>query len=131
MAANPFDYLGAINSTKIDIIRTSDNPEISEKEYPAFMVNRGLSYHIDTILYSNDTNQWAHMPGIMQNDYLLGMVPKRKRFGKWAKTVKDEDVNLVIQYFGYSRKKAEQALKILTPENLTEMRETLDPGGKS
>lgn len=130
MGGNPFDYLNAINSGKNDMIRDSENPEVSEKEYPAFMVNRGLSYHIDAIMYANDTNMWAHMPGIMQNDYLLKAVPRKKRFGKWAKAFKHEDVDMLVKYYGFSRKKAEGALSLHTPEQLDRIRETLDPGGR-
>ena len=43
---NPFEYLNAINTTKKDIMVD----DIAEKEYNAFMVNRGLSYFSDTVL---------------------------------------------------------------------------------
>lgn len=37
---SPFDFLNSINTSKKDLI-TDDT---SEKQYSAFMVNRGLSY---------------------------------------------------------------------------------------
>ena len=50
----PFDYINAINANK-DIIGSSDNPEEVEKEYTPFMVTRGLSYFVDTILCSGNS----------------------------------------------------------------------------
>ena len=46
---NPFDYLNAINDTKQNVIEDSDNPELAEKLYPPYLVNRGLSFFIDTV----------------------------------------------------------------------------------
>ena len=42
---NPFEYLNAINTSKEDIMVD----DITEKQYNAFMVNRGLSYFNDTL----------------------------------------------------------------------------------
>ena len=43
---SPFDYLNSINTTKQDIM----NDDLDEKNYPAFMINRSLSYFNDTVL---------------------------------------------------------------------------------
>ena len=40
---------------------------LEDKAYPAFMVNRGLSYFLDTILLANEMNRRAgSIPGKMQ-----------------------------------------------------------------
>ena len=49
----PFDYLNAINQSKENLIVD----ELSEKEYVPFVVNKGLSYFPDTILYANEMNR--------------------------------------------------------------------------
>jgi hypothetical protein len=61
----PFDYINAINANK-DIIGSSDNPEEVEKEYTPFMVNRGLSYFVDTILYANEMNSASDISNKLQ-----------------------------------------------------------------
>lgn len=130
MAGNPFDYINNITMGRENMIRDGDNPAMLEKDYPAFMANRGLSYFIDTIMYANDMNQHAAIPGIMQYEYLFYSVPKKKRFTKWSKPDKSEDVALVTEYYGYSKRRAEEALKLLTPEQLDQIRQTLDKGGR-
>ena len=49
---NPFDYVNSINLKTADY--TSDEGYMSH--YPAFMVNKALSYFIDTIMHSNEMN---------------------------------------------------------------------------
>lgn len=127
--ANPFDYINAINSGK-DIIRDSEDQKAMEKSYPAFMVNRGLSYFPDTVLYANEMNMLAHIDSIMQHDYLLNSVRPRKRFSKWAKKREDSDLEAVKEYFDYGYAKAQQVLTVLSTQQLEEIKQKLQKGGK-
>ena len=54
---NPFEYLKSINESKKDIMID----DLAEKEYNSFIVNRGLSYFKDTILYANEMNRYHHL----------------------------------------------------------------------
>lgn len=127
--ANPFDFINAINSNK-DIIRESDNPEQMVKDYSAFMVNRGLSYYMDTLLYANEMNMLAHVDSLLQFDYLINSIRPRKRFSKWAKRREDSELEAVREYFGYGYKKAQQALAVLSTQQLDELKQKLEKGGK-
>ena len=124
-----FKYMDAVSFSKQDIIRESSDPDSAEKEYNPFMTNRSMSYHIDSVLYANEMNLRAHLPNIMQFDFMLNTLRKRKRFAKWVKPVKSDDLDLVMGYFGYNRVRAEEALRILTPENIAMIRQSLDRGG--
>ena len=73
---NPFDYLNAINYTKEDVIRDSDNPELAEKLYSPYLVNKGLSYFIDTIYAVNEVNRYHQIDHLMQFDFLINIVRK-------------------------------------------------------
>ena len=79
---NPFQYLSAINDTKQDIMVD----DISEKQYNAFMVNRGLSYFYDTVLLANEMNQRAHLDNRLQFDFFINTIRKKKRFSKRKKS---------------------------------------------
>jgi hypothetical protein len=129
MAASPFDFINAINQRK-DIIRESDDPEQMQKEYAAFMVNRGLSYFPDTLFYANEMNMLAHLDALLQFDYYLNSVRPRKRFSKWSRKVEDADLEAVQEYFGYGYKKAQQALNVLSTRQLEQIKEKLEKGGK-
>ena len=63
---NPFEYLNAINYTKQDVMVD----DISEKQYNAFMVNRGLSYFYDTVLLANEMNKRAHVDNRLHSIFL-------------------------------------------------------------
>ena len=126
---SPFDYINAINTTKKNLMRGSNNDRIAEKEYSPFLTNRALSYFNDTIGYANELNQRHHLDSLLQFEYLLNIVRPKKRFSKWVKKDNDRDISLVKEYYGYNNTKAIQALSILSPQQLNNIREKLEKGG--
>lgn len=126
---NPFDFVTDINFGKKDIITNSDNPELAERTYNPYLTNKSLSYFPDTVQYANLMNMHGNLDHIMQYSFLLNIVRKRKRFSKWHKATDDEDLQAVIDYYGYSVKKAKEALKILGDEQLVSIKEKMSKGG--
>ena len=126
---NPFDFVTDINLHKKDIITNSENPELAERKYNPFLTNRALSYFPDTVHYANLMNMNTELDNMMQYSFLLNIVRKRKRFSKWHKTTDDEDLQAVIDYYGYSVKRAKEALKILGDEQLLTIKEKMNKGG--
>jgi len=127
MALSPFDYLGSINMSKEDIMVD----DIAEKEYSAFMINRGLSQFSDTALIANEMNLNAHIDHRLQYDFLLAMVRKRKRFGKWAKQEKMKDIEIIKEVYGYSDPKAFQILDLITDDQMKELKRRISKGGRT
>ena len=123
---NPFEYLNAINDTKKDIMVD----DIAEKGYSSFMVNRGLSYFNDTVLFANEMNRNHHLDNRLQFDFLINIIRKRKRFSKWMKPEVVSDVEVVKEYYGYNNEKARQALTLLTPEQITMIKKKAFKGGR-
>ena len=117
------DWLNSINFTKEDL-----SEDI--KDYPSFIINRCLSGHIDCILFANEMNMNHGLPSKLQYDFLLNSVRKRKRFSPWLKKEKIQDLDAVKSYYGYSNEKAQQALKILTKDQINYIKSKLDVGGK-
>lgn len=123
-----FDFLNAINDSKKDLLR--EDPH-SEKEYNSFMINRGLSYFPDTILYANEMNSAAHIPKQWQFDFYRIGISKRKRFSKWHKREKDsDDIKLIMKEYNYSYQKAIQASEIINETQLQNLREKYVSGGR-
>lgn len=123
-----FDFLNAINDTKKDLIR--EDPH-TEKDYVPFMVNRGLSYFGDTVMYANEMNMHTSIPKKWQFEFYLSGIKKKKRFSKWAK--KDstsDDLKLIMQQYDYSAKRAQEALDMLNDEQLKSIRESYKTGGR-
>ena len=124
--ANPFEYLNSINTTKKDIMVD----DIEEKSYVPFMVNRGLSYFPDTILYANEMNLNHHIDHRLQFDFLINIIKKKKRFSKWAKAIDIENLQLIKEYYGYSNEKAKSVLSLLNNEQIEELKIRICKGGK-
>ena len=127
--SNPFDYVNAINTTKKDLIRQSDNPVLSEKLYNAFMVNRALSYFPETILYANELNINNNIDNLLQNDYYLNNIRAGKRFSKWHKTKENESIDVIKEYYKVSYAKAAEILKVLTPQQIDLIKTKIIKGG--
>lgn len=123
----PFDYLNAINTSKRDIMVD----DLAEKDYNSFMVNRGLSYHYDTVLLANEMNRHHHIDSRLKFDFLINTIRKQKRFSKWLKATKIADIEVIKEYYGYSNEKARQALTLLNDAQLEELRKKVYKGGKS
>ncbi len=126
---NPFDYLNAINDTKENVIEDSDNPELAEKLYPPFLINRGLSFFIDTVYLANEMNRHHHLENKMQFDFLINIVRKNKRYSKWYKPQPDDDVDAVMEYYDYSRDKARLVVGLLTKDQLRTITKSQSKGG--
>jgi hypothetical protein len=124
----PFDFINAINQTKdTNIIK---EPQ-AEKDYKSFIINRGLAYFPDTVLQANEMNRRPWTPKDWQFSFLLNSIAKKKRFSKWAeKLPKNEDLDLVMQYYDYSKQKAMAVLTILTPEQLAMIKQKFEKGGR-
>ena len=123
---NFFDYLNSINYSKKDIMVD----DIAEEEYNPFMVNRGLSYFQDTVLYANEMNKYHHLDNHLQYKFLINIVRKRKRFSKWVKSTNSDALSVVKEYYGYSDEKAKQVLSLLSDNEIKEMKMRIFKGGK-
>ena len=121
------EYLNAINYTKENLLDTED--ESVEKGYTPFVVNRCLSYFIDTVLYVNEMNRLPHTDKRMQFDYLRTSIRKNKRDSKWLKRESEENLELVKEFYGYSDSKAREILDIITDDDIVWMKQMLDTGG--
>lgn len=127
--SNPFDYTNSITYTKKNMIRDTENPELSEKQYNAFLTNRGLSYFPDTIMYANDMNMRPDLDSLLQYEYLFYSIRKGKRFSKWAKAEKHQKIVDLSEYYVCSLNKAKEISSLLTEEQYSEIKKKIDQGG--
>jgi hypothetical protein len=123
--STPFDYVKAISYTKEDMIVD----DITEKDYNPFIVNRALSMGIDTVLQANEMNQRHHLSKKLQFDFLLNSISKRKRFDKWQKANKSEELDYVRAYYNYSYPKAIAALSVLSNQQIETIKKKIDNKG--
>jgi hypothetical protein len=125
-----FDYLNDINFDKKNLLRTADDPVTVRKRYPAFVVNKSLSYGVDTVFEANEMNRAHSLPAEMQYDFYIAAIRKRKRYGsKWAKPINTPEIKAVMEYFDYSYPKAVEAMKVLSAQQLSDIVAQVDKGG--
>ena len=124
--SNPFDYVNSILQNKKNLIVD----ELTEKEYQPFLVNRTLSYHKDCILYANEMNRRHLTDKKMQYDFFLNTIRSQKRpFAKWVKSEKSDNLECIKQVFGLSDQKAREAMRLLSNEQIQQLKEQTDTGG--
>lgn len=100
------------------------------KDYNPFIVNRALSFHLDCIPYVEEMNMMHYLDKDMQYQYLLNTIrPMKRKFAPWQKAQVEKDIECVKEYFGYSNQKAKEALRILSNEQINEIKRKTDKGG--
>jgi hypothetical protein len=119
--SNPYKFVNSINdkTAKIPI----------DNDYVPYIINKTLSYFPETFLHASNMNRYYGLPNQLQYDYYFNSVRKGKRFAKWSKKINLEDLEIVKEYFKYSTRHAEDALKILTLEQINEIKEATRKGG--
>ena len=120
------DWLNSINFNKKNLIE--EDPS-TIKDYPAYIINRCLSGNLDCIMFVNEMNKYSFLDKDLQYSFYLNTLRKKKRFSPWLRKDKVTDLEIIKQYYGYSNEKALQALKILTPEQISYIKQRLDTGG--
>ena len=120
------DIVPSILQTKKNVFED----ELDYKDYKPFVVNRALSYHMDCVLYVNELNIRPNIDEDMQYQYLLNTIrPMKRKFQPWQKPSADKDIECVKEYFGYSNEKAREALRILTDDQVAEIKAKTNKGG--
>src|SRR5674476_251511 len=120
-----FAFVKAIQHSKEQLIVD----DWSERQYNPFMVNRALSFNAETCIQANEMNSRPHLSKKMQNSFLLNTIRAKKRFDSWIKKEKDNDLDMIKQYYGYGNAEAVSAMRVLTPEQLKLIGEKLNKGG--
>ena len=118
------DWLNSINQNKRNLY-----DEDPTAKYPAYIINRCMSGHLDTVMFANEMNLSSQLDSDMQYSFYLNSVRKRKRFSPWLRKDEIKDLDSVKRYYGYSNEKAKQALRILTKEQLNFIKSKFETGG--
>jgi hypothetical protein len=126
-AISPFDFINAIHYSKDKLIVD----DWSEKQYNPYIINKGLSYGHDTVIPANEMNSRPHIDKILQFDFLINIIRPKKRFNKWIKAEKIDDLEVIKEYYGYSTEKAKQVLPLLNDSIIIELRKRITKGGKN
>ncbi len=117
----------SILNTKKDSLPTDTKPS----HYPAFIINRALSQHLDCLSHAQNMNMHPDLPMRQHYLFLLNTVRKGFRpFIPWAKKqAQEEAVDIIATYSRISRSKAERLVDCVTPAQIEKMKKVIDLGG--
>jgi len=123
---SPFEFVKSINEKTGNMLAGNED---LEKAYMPFLVNRGLSFTPDTILSANEMNAVPFLDKRLQYDYLYLTVRKKKRYAKWIKAEEDDLEDMIVKYYGVSRRRAAEYATMLSDEDVQEIKRKLYTGG--
>ena len=126
---NPFDYVNSIILGKNNMMRDTENDTLAEKVYKPWVVNKALSYFVDTILVANDMNIYHGLDKRPQYEYFINVIRRNKRWAKWVKDVESDDLDLVVKAYNCNPTVGREYLKLLTKSQLDHIRSTMVQGG--
>ena len=75
-------------------------------------------------------NRRHHLNSRLQFHYFLNTLRKRKRFAKWAKPNVLDDMKVIQEYYGVSKSKAEDYMKLLSAKEIEELKNRMKKGGR-
>ena len=125
----PFDFLNDINYGKKNLMIDDTDHQV-EKQYLPYIVNKGLSYTMDTVIYANEMNIRPNTDKKLQFDYLINTIRRNKRFPKWIKPEEDENIRVIVEYYGYNVQRAKEVLLLHSTKELSQIKEKLNIGGE-
>ena len=118
---SPFDIVNSINKKhRLDDL----------SGYNPYLTNRAFAYHMDTILYAEEMNQYSDLSPDLQYDFYYYAVRKSDRYGFPPKPQQENHLELVMDYFSISKQKAMDALRLLTLDDINDIMMSTDKGGR-
>jgi hypothetical protein len=120
------DFLNSINHDKKALL---DKDEKDIRLYPAFVVNKCLSYFPDTLFHANEMNCHPWLDPKSQFDFYRLSVRKKKRFSHWIRKETEENITVIKEVFGYNDMKSREVLNILSTEDIDNLKAYLNKGG--
>lgn len=119
---SPFDYVKGINYKTYTYDLSGYNP---------YLTNRAFAGHVDTVMFAEAMNQAHALAPALQYDFYFYAVRKGKRFGFPPKPPEMEHLEIIQEHYGYSRQKATEALRLLSPSQIKSIVDSHDKGGYS
>jgi hypothetical protein len=124
---NPFDFVKSVSYDKKDIM--VDNVE--EKAYAPFLINKSLSYHQDSLFFTNEMNCRHGLDHRLQYLFLLNTLRKRQRFSQWSKPYLSKKLDTIKDYYQISTLKAKEYMEVLSDKEVRELKKRMKTGGQN
>ena len=128
---NPFEFIDDISYKKKYIYDVDRHKMDEDYGKLCFIINKRFSHFFDTVIDSNNINIRYGADSKMHFDYLFYSIKSKFRKGPWPKKINMEHIDMIKRKYGYSQKRAEEALELLNDDQLKKIKESLFLGGTS
>lgn len=122
---NVFDIVNNISNSRARLDFTDE----VDKLYNQYIINLAFSYYPDTVLIADELNKHKTLTNKQHYEIMFTLVNKKKRFSKWVKTKKHDDVKLISDYYQISNRKALEIIRFFSDSDLNNIKLSLDRGG--
>ena len=123
--ASPFDFVKSVSYTKKDLMEEG----YEERDYKPFLVNKSLSYHQDSIHFSNEMNVRHGAENRLQYLFFLNTLRKRQRFSQWQKPYVSKKLDVIKNYYQISNSKAKEYMELLSDKEVQNLKKRMNTGG--
>jgi len=120
-----WSWVKSINSNKVNLLEQC----LDIKSYQPYIVNKSLSYHWDTVFFSNEMNMYSCIPSEMQYLFYLYSIKKGNRYSKWVKKDTTEDIHFIKTYYECNDTKAHEIINLLSKEQINYIKNKLENCG--
>jgi hypothetical protein len=106
------------------------NPE-NEKIYAgqAYVINKTLSLEPHTLVYSNIINTYYNLDPRLQYDFYFYGIKRKRIFNPWPKKdAASNNLEIIKEYYNYNDRKAKEVMKILSNDQIKELKRKLYKG---
>ena len=124
MASNLSKILNSIFFSKENLLEKDGLPFL--KDYNPYLINKFVVKHNDIKDLAVILNGYHNIPKDEHYEFLLYMIPKKKRFVKFKKSEENKDIELIQKHYNYNKIRAREVLRILSEDDLKELREMYD-----
>ena len=101
-----------------------------KKDYVPYVVNKMVAQYPNLVYYANELNCSHNIPKDQQLYFYNELIPKKKRKTLWNSIKKDEQMEIVTKYYKVSQDKASEYIRILTDDQIEELKARMYPGGR-
>ena len=108
--------------------KKDDFTEEEFKEYKPYVMNRMVAQYRDLIMFADEMNRATNLSNEEQYLFYKMLIPKKKRRTLWPTKKKNEDLEVIMEYYGVSRMKAEDYLKILSDDQIENIKDVFNRG---
>lgn len=110
--------------------KKEDFDDADFNDYKPYVMNRMVAQYRDLVMFAEEMNRATNLTNEEQYLFYKLLIPKKKRRTLWPSKRKNEDLEVIMEYYGVSRMKAEDYLKILNDDQISNIKSILNAGRK-